>query len=320
MNVANPDVVRAEAGPAFTGRQLRQIAIITGVALAVFALFRWLPTGTNLSHMDFRVDAPNAIDFCDPSNPQFIPVVAVASPVAMTLQTAAAPVTGEPVRATVMLKTASGKPIAAEDLLVVHTRPLHLLVIDPTLSDYQHVHPDPTGVPGEWAFDFTPRGSGTYRVFGDFTPSATNRGLYANADLEVSGGRKAEVAMSGAANVGTQEIDPAYRFSLQPATETLFARVPMDLVFSVTRADGGVVPLEPVMDAYAHLVAFDETRSGFAHLHPTVSDLSERPDPVRPTLNFKITIPQAGRYVVWAQVNLGGEETFVPFWFDVKER
>ncbi|HYD85254.1 MAG TPA: hypothetical protein VEA63_14410, partial [Opitutus sp.] len=186
MSLANSNAVQAEVGPALTSRQLRQIAIITGVALLVFAMFRWLPTGTNLSHMDFQVDAPNAIDFCDPSNPQFIPVVAVASPVAMTLQTAAAPVTGEPVRATVMLKTASGKPIAAEDLLVVHTRPLHLLVIDPTLGDYQHVHPDPTGVPGEWAFEFTPRGSGTYRVFGDFTPAATNRGLYANADLEVS--------------------------------------------------------------------------------------------------------------------------------------
>ena len=49
------------------------------------------------------------------------------------------------------------------------------------------------------------------------------------------------------------------------------------------------------------------------------TDPTQPPDAVRPTLNFKITIPAAGRYVIWAQLNLGGRETFVPFWFDVAE-
>ena len=64
----------------------KQIAIITAVALAVFVGMRFLPTGTNLNHMDFRVSGQNSIEFCDPSNPQFIPVVAVRSPVAMALK------------------------------------------------------------------------------------------------------------------------------------------------------------------------------------------------------------------------------------------
>jgi hypothetical protein len=89
------------------------------------------------------------------------------------------------VHATVGLKTGSGKPVAPEDLLVTHTRRLHLLIVDPSLSDYQHVHPDSTGKPGEWAFSFTPRLSGTYRVFGDFTPAATGRGLYSSVDVTV---------------------------------------------------------------------------------------------------------------------------------------
>jgi hypothetical protein len=71
------------------------------------------------------------------------------------------------------------------------------------------------------------------------------------------------------------------------------------------------------MGAFAHLVAFDQARSGFAHLHPMETDLNQRPDLKRPELNFKITIPRAGRYVIWAQISLGGRETFVPFWFDV---
>ena len=45
-----------------------QFALITITAVAIFIGFRLLPTGTNLSHMDFRVDpkAGNVIEFCDP--------------------------------------------------------------------------------------------------------------------------------------------------------------------------------------------------------------------------------------------------------------
>ena len=75
--------------------------------------------------------------------------------------------------------------------------------------------------------------------------------------------------------------------------------------------------MEPVMGAFAHLVAFDEARSGFAHLHPAEEDLTIKPDALRPELNFKITIPKAGRYVIWAQVKLGGREEFAPFPLEV---
>jgi len=47
------------------------------------------------------------------------------------------------------------------------------------------------------------------------------------------------------------------------------------------------------------------------------SDLAKPPDAVHPELNFRLTIPVAGRYVIWAQVNIGGSEVFVPFWVDV---
>ena len=64
-------------------------------------------------------------------NPQFIPVVAVASPVALTLTALEGAVKpGVEARFAAKLTTASGKPIAPEDLLIAHTRLLHLLVID----------------------------------------------------------------------------------------------------------------------------------------------------------------------------------------------
>jgi hypothetical protein len=291
------------------------MGLITVAALAIFAFLRWLPTGTDLTHMDFRVDAKNSIEFCDPLNPQFIPVVAVASPVSLTVKSPPAK-SGEPVNAIVTLRTSNGKPVATNDLLVVHTRPLHLLISDPSLTDYQHVHPEPTGQPGEWSFTFTPLKMGAYRIFADFTPAATGRGLYATADLEVQSGNIRTVDTSSTTPAADGD---GYIFALAPATLPLRAKQPLDLRFTITRADGAEVPLEPVMDAYAHLVAFDEARTGFAHLHPMSENASQVPDRVKPALDFKVTIPKAGRYVVWSQVNLAGSERFVPFWFDVVE-
>ncbi len=73
-----------------------QFWFITAAAIALFFTLRLLPTGTNLSHMDFRVDpkATNALEFCDPLNPQFIPVVAARSPVVMTVATTGPAVAG----------------------------------------------------------------------------------------------------------------------------------------------------------------------------------------------------------------------------------
>ena len=304
-------------GTTLDSRQRRQFVWITVGALAVFIALRLLPTGTNLSHMDFRVDprAGNTIEFCDPLNPQFIPVVAARSPVVMTLTTAQPATRGQAVRAVVTLKTASGKPIAPEDLLITHTQRLHLLIVDPTLTDYQHVHPTPAKRAGDWSFAFTPVAGGTYRIFADFTPAATARGLYASVDLAVDGISAAHDGAPRAANA-TVERD-GYRFTLTTTPSPLRARQPIDLHFEIVHAGGGRVALEPVMGAFAHLVAFDENRSGFAHLHPTETDLLKAPDATRPALNFKLTIPRAGRYVIWAQVKIAGSETFVPFGIEI---
>ena len=304
--------------------------LLTLGAVALFIGIRLLPTGTNLSHMDFRTQGTNIIQFCDPLNPQFLPVVAVRSPVTMMVRTDAEPAAGQNVRATLTLATSTGKPVGPADLLFVHTQKLHLLIVDPTLTDYQHVHPVPGRRPGDWNFPFTPRCGGQYRLFADFTPAATGRGLYASTDLTVSGPVGPVADRAARPTVGPTKTDRAarpavdattvivdgYRFTLTPAAP-IRANRPADLALVVTRPDGGRVPLEPIMGAFAHLVAFDEARSGFAHLHPNETDLARPPDAVAPRLTFKVTIPQAGRYAIWAQVNLGGREVFAPFWCNV---
>ncbi len=288
---------------------------------------RLLPTGTNLNHNDFQVKGGNSIQFCDATNPEFIPVVAVKSPVTMTVATLVAPVAGREIQAVLSLHTFSGKPIAPQDLLEVHTKLMHLMIIDPSLTDYEHVHPQPAKTPGDWTFSFTPRFSGTYRLFADFTPVATARGLYANADVDVTASRATAVP-AGVGEPPASAVHPqldtvvehdGYRFLLAAAAHPIRVRQPIDLTFQVEAPHDGRVPLQPIMGAYAHLVAFDSGRNGFAHMHPMQPDPLAPPDPIHPVLKFKVTIPAAGQYVIWTQVNLAGRQMFVPFWFEVVE-
>ncbi len=296
-----------------TAAQWRSVGRITACAFALFLVVRWLPTGTNLSHMDFRVVGPGALELCDPANPQFIPVVAVRSPVQAGLASAEAPQLNRATRFTLTLRTASGKPIGPDDLMVAHTRKLHLLVVDPTLQDYQHIHPEPGARAGQWVFTLAPARTGVYRVFADFTPVATRRGLYAAADFTVPG----EV-MTVLRTTNDEGEAHGFAFTLE-RPDVFRAGVPAALRLRIESPgeSKSPVPLQPVMGAFAHVVAFDEARSGFAHLHPQETDLTQPPDPLRPVLHLQVTIPTPGRYVVWAQVNLGGDEVFVPFWLDV---
>ncbi|HVU15992.1 MAG TPA: hypothetical protein VHD32_03665 [Candidatus Didemnitutus sp.] len=291
----------------------RSAILITVSAIALFIAVRFLPTGTNLNHMDFRVEGRSALEFCDPANPQFIPVIAARSPVVVALTSDHPPQQYKESHFVLSLHTANGKPIAPEDLMVAHTRKLHLLVVDPTLQDYQHIHPEPGRQAGDWVFAMTPNRTGKYRVFADFTPVATQRGLYASADFDVPG----EVpTVIRAPNTTFTNARLEYSLIGPPLWH---ARQPIDLKFRIESPgkDKQAVPLEPVMDAFAHLVAFDEGRSGFAHLHPKQTNLSQKPDALKPEFDFKVTFPTPGRYVIWAQVKLAGDENFVPFWIDV---
>jgi hypothetical protein len=309
-----------------TKPQRQQLVLITLGAVALFIVVRLLPTGTNMPHYDYVPAGQSSVQFCDPGNPQFLPATQVQSPVTMTLATAGPAVAGQPVQAILTLKTYSGKPLGPDDLATAHAKKLHLLIIDPTLTDYQHVHPVPAGAPGAWSFTFTPHAGGSYRFFADFVPIVTGNGLYAWADLPVGGPADTKVERVVPDALGT--LSPSngfhpverdgYRFTLTPSAQPIRASKLVDLKFTIERMGGGPVPLQVIMNAFAHLVAFDDQRSGFAHMHPQEYDITKPPDAVHPVLTFKLLLPRAGRYVIWSQVLIAGREIYAPFWFDVE--
>jgi hypothetical protein len=88
------------------------------------------------------------------------------------------------------------------------------------------------------------------------------------------------------------------------------------LTLTMRRMDGRIPELEVIMDAYAHMVAFDFAHQGFAHLHPQELDPSV-PEVSSLQLSFLLNLPDPGWYRVWAQVLVAGKEIFAPFTIEV---
>jgi len=88
------------------------------------------------------------------------PTVRITFMPAKTLQA------GASVPVVVKLATKDGKPVTSADLELAHTKLVHLLIVDASLTSYSHEHPVETA-PGEWSFTFTPKQGGTYTVFAD---------------------------------------------------------------------------------------------------------------------------------------------------------
>lgn len=293
-----------------------RIARISGLMAALFLFFQLLP--------DFAPERPDDLlrkingdvspELCDESNLGFAQVNSRRSPFIMQLQAEREPVAGQETSVTVSLSTPGGRPIAIDQLREVHTEKFHLLVVDPSLEDYHHVHPATTAVPGEYTFTFAPGRPGLYRFFADLLPEATGRPAQAAADLEVTGeaGRSAAIS-SGEAMVGE------HRFELAAPAGGFVAGKPAAVSLRVRHADGEQeVELQPVMGAFAHLVAFDSGRSGFAHMHPVQEGLDVRLDKREPELTFVFFASQPGDYTVWAQVKMDDEERFAPFRVSVR--
>ncbi|MEX2381907.1 MAG: hypothetical protein WD490_05960 [Opitutales bacterium] len=295
-----------------------QASFLTAGTLGLFFFIRFLPGAVApelpAAFLAAASGSEHDAEFCDISELGFTVVSEGRSPFRMGVSPSVVE-KGEEVDVLVSLRVGGGRPITPEDLDVTHTERIHLLIIDSSLEDYHHKHPQPTSVPGEFRFSFTPRRSGGYRVFADVVPSRTGRPAHAVATLRVNGGdalpqENAEPAPES--DYTYELVNPLGEYRVhQPAQVFLRAR---------HRHPGMEVRLEPIMGAYAHLVGFDENSSGFIHMHPIVEKAEKDLDPLHPELSFLFHVTEPGSYKIWAQLKIDDEERFVPFEVYVKER
>lgn len=214
------------------------------------------------------------------------------------------------------LKTKDGNPVLYKDLVEVHTERIHLLVVDPSLRDYQHIHPSESEKPGEYKFNFAPRKSGEYIFFSDLLPVKTNAQEYSTTSLTLAGNpepvkkeENREITVNG------------FTFKLEFESPELVQGQSNLGTLTVIGPDGKPFDkLEPLMGAYCHFVAFSEDREHVLHIHPQGKEPKSAEERGGPKLSFYVVPDSAGYQQLYAQVQVNGKDIFAPFGLNVKGR
>ena len=220
---------------------------------------------------------------------------------------------GEPATFTLSLVAKDGKPVTLADLSVAHTEKVHLLIVDPSLTDYHHEHPKPGAAPGTYIFAITPDKAGEYKVFADLLPVATNRQEYAATRFAVAG---TPAPVEKVTNRKTTVAGHTFEWAFEE--EPPVAGHPRKARLTVTGPDGKpFAKLEPIMGAFAHLVGFSEDRTEIAHIHPLGQEPGTAAERGGPTLEFQTHFPTGGYQKLFAQVQIDGKSVFAPFGIEV---
>ena len=222
---------------------------------------------------------------------------------------------GKTVATVIRLTGADGKPLSLDQLEVAHTEKIHLLVIDQSLTDYHHLHPVAGDKPGEYRFDFAPRFGGTYHIWADLVPKATGKQEYSKTTVKVEG-------PPGPPNNSvstTAEVD-GYRFDLTTEKGAPLQAGKATLVkVKVTGPDGrDFSKLEPVMGAFAHMVAFPTDLGSVTHVHPMGAEPKTSAERGGPDLSFHVEPEKPGFQKFFLQTQIGGKEKFAAFGLNVE--
>jgi len=267
-------IVRASSGESLvppgeelTPAQRKRANVITAVAvpilaLAVFGGARWW----------------NSVD-ADYQRTMFHPPIA------------AAVITGDSIHRTMKLvlsDTAEFRsifvPVAPD-----HGKMMHLFLVGGQNMDvFAHLHPvqrDSLVFVGE--VPWLP--AGPYRLFADImldngltlTASETVNlptmsGTVAPSDSDDSWASTSAVALG--ATGASAPLGGGYTLTMSTSSESIAARSPVDLAFTVRDPTGSVVPLRPYLGMAAHAVVVRDDESVFVHLHPmgTVSTTAQQ--------------------------------------------
>jgi hypothetical protein len=211
-------------------------------------------------------------------------------------------------------KVLNNEPVTLNELKLVHTQKIHLLIIDSSLEDYSHIHPRSTVKSGVYEFEWTPKYNSSYKMWADIVPIETNKQEYdivkliKNKDTKID---KKEILESKMDNLS---------FKLSFSSKSIIKNTPVMGKITIQDGNGNLVKnLQPIMGAYAHIVAFNENFSDIEHIHPMGLEPKDSAELGGPEINFHLNAKQAGFIKIFAQVLINDKEYFIPFGVTVNE-
>jgi Cu+-exporting ATPase len=295
--------------------RIGQYAYLTGVAVVALSLGAGL---TAVSRMDFAERGMNgqlawAQGTGMPMRPAMSTMMTAEVPptdaadagvdTRLTMPADAQP--GEPTRLLVdVVDSTTGAPI--EDITRSHEAWMHLIATREDLGTFAHVHPQPTGRPGQLAVDITFPTAGRYVVNTEFRRQGEMGDVHQRQVITVDGDAPARVFL--AVSPRTAVVD-GVRVELDGDAEA-GRRSYLHFSFTDARTGRPVDDLQPYLAAAGHVVIMRADGQTFAHEHAEATDAAGRPvfalpgQTFGPELDVHAEFPTAGTYQLWAQFRL----------------
>lgn len=205
---------------------------------------------------------------------------------------------------------------AVTDLTRSHEAWMHFIATRADLGTFSHVHPEPTGRPGELQVELTFPTPGTYVVNTEFRRQGEMGDLHQRQLITIAGDAPQPVTL--AAGPRTVVVDGV---QVELGGDALVGK-PSDLHFSFADAATGapVNDLQPYLAAAGHIVVMKSGAQTFAHEHAEVEDANGRPvfalpgQTFGPELEVHAEFDTPGIYRLWGQFRLAsGDVITVPF-------
>jgi len=210
-------------------------------------------------------------------------------------------ISGQECQISFRLTDENGKVLSADDLRETHTKKLHVMIVDDSLTDYHHIHPEYDEKTSCFVANFTPQIQNGYSAWHDFQ------------------------LQTGASFVLKNQLPVARDYHIPPAilhsnfasaagfNMEIIANPPLQsgqnstLILSISDAYGNPAKFEEIMGASGHLVAFSKDKKDYIHCHP-MEEISKNGE-----LVFHVAPTHEGFGKFFLGIKVDGREATIPF-------
>lgn len=159
----------------------------------------------------------------------------------------------------------TGAALTPKHIQTTHTQKLHTMVVNQSLTDYHHLHPEFNLTTKQWEAHFTPRSNEAYRAWHEFTLCGEKTPIQHKTDFQ------------GESKI--RNIDPVITHQNQAQSGNVMInsignaplRAGAENILNIDIRDTSGKPIthfNPIMGADAHLVGFSKDGASMIHCHP----------------------------------------------------
>jgi hypothetical protein len=224
-----------------------------------------------------------------------------ASPLAMEVVSCTPIIRGQECYISFRLMNEKDQQLSENSLRETHTKKLHVMIVDNSLVDYHHLHPQYDTKTGLFTTSFVPKIQAGYSAWHDFELQNGESFVLKN-DLPASSKYNIQPVIQHSQFVS------AGGFNMKIlATPPLQSGANSTLTLQIRDLAGNPVKLEEIMGASGHLVAFSKDKKDYIHCHP-LEEISKNGD-----LIFHVMPAHAGFGKFFLGIKIDGQEVTIPF-------